>query len=121
MENKIEAAVIAAKCPKHKKMYGIRTQKMADGDWWRTWAFPIDEKRAHNEGYDATSVNGNMYYAEGYPGCPYCGSMGFVQCNKCHKLTCWNGESRLTCEWCGNDMDNIAPATEKITLKGGDI
>ena len=42
----IEAAVITAKCSKGKRTYGIRIQKMEDGDWWRTWAFPIDEKRA---------------------------------------------------------------------------
>ena len=80
----MDAAVILAKCYKTKKMYGMRSQKMNDGDWWRTWAFPIDEKRAR-------------------------------------KLSCWNGETRLTCLWCGNDMNNIATATEKFNLSGGDI
>ena len=66
----MDAAVILAKCYKTKKMYGMRSQKMNDGDWWRTWAFPIDEKRAHGEGYDTTIVQGNMYHTEEYPGCP---------------------------------------------------
>ena len=117
----MDAAVILAKCYKTKKMYGMRSQKMNDGEWWRTWAFPIDEKRAHGEGYDTTIVQGNMYHTEEYPGCPYCGTKNFVQCNKCRKLSCWNGETRLTCLWCGNDMNNIATATEKFNLSGGDI
>ena len=117
----MDAAVILAKCYKTKKMYGKKRKKMNDGDWWRTWAFPIDEKRAHGEGYDTTIVQGNMYHTEEYPGCPYCGTKNFVQCNKCRKLSCWNGETRLTCLWCGNDMNNIATATEKFNLSGGDI
>jgi len=93
----MEAAVIIAKCPKRSLIYGIRIQKMNDGDWWRTWTLSIDERKAHNEGYDATEVQGNLYCTEEYPGCPYCGTRNFVQCNKCRKISCWNGESRLTC------------------------
>lgn len=33
-----------------KHIYGISTQKMSDGDWRRTGAFPIDEHRAGSEG-----------------------------------------------------------------------
>lgn len=119
----MEATVILSKCPKQKLMYGIRTQKMNDGDWWRTWAFPIDERRAKKEGYDITRIQGSLYHTEGYLGCPYCGTKSFVQCNKCQKISCWNGEIRLNCEWCGNDMDNIVSTTEKVTfnLSGGDI
>ena len=117
----MEAAVLLAKCGKRKQIYGIRTQKMNDGDWWRTWAFPIDEHRAGSEGYDLTTVHGNLYHTEDYPGCPFCGTKNFVLCNKCHKISCWNGESRLECPWCGNDMNNIVTATEKFNLSGGDI
>lgn len=117
----MEAAVIVGKCTKRNQMYGMRTQKMKDGDWWRTWAFSIDEKRAHSEGYDETPVQGNLYHTEEYPGCPYCGTKSFVQCNKCRKLSCWNGEKKLVCTWCGYNMDNIVTATEKFNLSGGDI
>ncbi len=117
----IEAAVITAKCSKGKQTYGIRIQKMEDGDWWRTWAFPIDEKRASKESYDATKAQGNLYVTEGYPGCPYCGTKGFVQCGSCHKLSCWNGESRLVCPWCGSEMKEIVSAKEKFDVSGGDI
>ena len=117
----MEAAVILAKCPKRKLIYGIRTQKMSDGDWWRTWAFPVDDHKAHSEGYEITKVRGNLYHTEEYPGCPYCGAKGFVQCNECQKISCWNGESRLKCEWCGNDMNNMVSATGKFDVSGGDI
>lgn len=116
----MEAVVILARCSVNKLMFGMRTQKMADGDWWRTWAFPINEQRAHNEGYDKTSIEGSLYYTESYPGCPYCGKKGFVQCNKCHKLSCYNGELRLRCAWCGNDMRDITIKKE-FNLTGGDI
>ena len=117
----MEAAIILAKCSKDGQTFGIRTQKMSDGDWWRTWAFPIDEKRAQREGYDVTKVNGNMYYTKEYPGCPYCGTKSFVQCNKCHGITCLKEETSLPCQWCGRMLTNITAATEKFSLSGGDI
>ena len=117
----MEAVVILAKCSKNKSLYGMRAQKMNDGDWWRTWAFPVDERKAHKEGYDITNIQGNLYHTEDYPGCPYCGAKSFVLCNKCNKITCWKGETRLTCQWCGNDMNNIIAAIERFNLSGGDI
>ena len=117
----MEAAVILAKCPKNRQMYGMRTQKMSDGDWWRTWAFPINESRAHQEGYDMVRIHGNLYAMDEYPGCPYCGTKSFVRCDNCGKLTCWNNESILDCLWCGNRMNNIMLATERFHLYGGDV
>lgn len=117
----MEAAVIMQMCSRNKRPFGVRTQKMEDRDWWRTWSFVIDERRAQSEGYDITPVQGNLYATEEYPGCPYCGSYNFVQCNKCRKISCWNKETRMTCPWCSNDMNNIVTATEKFDLSGGDI
>ena len=117
----MEAAVILAKCPRYKITYGMRTQKMSDGDWWRTWSFSIDENRAKKEGYDETKFRGSLWYTKEYPGCPYCESKGFAQCNTCHKLMCWNGETHMTCLWCGNELSNIVTATEKFSVSGGDI
>lgn len=117
----MEAAVILAKCPKKNKTYGITTEKKEDGDWWRVWAFPIEERRARNEGFDKTIVQGNLRSTDKYPGCPHCGAKGFVQCNSCHKIACWNGETQMKCPWCGTNMDKITPATEKFNLFGGDF
>ena len=116
----MEATVILARCSKDRRAFGMRTQKMSDGDWWRMWAFPIDERRAHHEGYDTTEIRGSLKYAEGYPGCPYCGAMNFVRCGTCDKLTCYNNEVKLGCGWCGTLMTNITPVQE-FTLTGGDV
>ena len=117
----MEASVILMRCAKNHSLYGVRIQKMEDGDWWRTWTFPVDEKRAKKEGYDQEKIRGNFYSTEDFPGCPYCKSKSFVKCNKCYKLACWNGEAVIDCPWCGIHMENIVPATEKFDVSGGDI
>ena len=83
----MKASVILIRCSRNKSVFGARTQQMNDDDWWRTWAFAIDEDRAKREGYDLETVKGNLYCTDEYPGCPYCGTKSFVQCNKCGKLT----------------------------------
>ncbi len=115
----MEANILLFKCVKAKQIYGVRVQKMSDGDWWRTWTFKIDPKNAQAEGYDKTPVQGNLYSTDEYPGCPHCGAEGFVQCGKCQKISCWNGEEKMTCPWCGNYMDEIVSATDKFNVEGG--
>ena len=117
----MEASVILTKCSKNNGIYGVRIQKMEDGDWWRTWSFPVSENRAKAEGYDQEKIRGNLYCTEHFPGCPYCGTKNFVQCNKCGRLSCWHGEKAMRCSWCGNNMDNIVVATDKFNVSGGDI
>lgn len=112
----MEANILLFKCNKTNQVYGVRVQKMKDGDWWRTWTFKIKPQHAKSEGYDKTQVQGNLNSTEEYPGCPHCGTRGFVQCGKCQKISCWNGETSLVCPWCGNKMDNIVTATEKFSV-----
>lgn len=114
----MEANILLFKCSKAKRIYGVRVQKMKDGDWWRTWAFKISPKQAQHEGYDRTPVQGNLNATEEYPGCPYCGANNFVQCGNCQKISCWNGETQLTCPWCGTIMNNIVVATDKFNVTG---
>ena len=114
----MEANILLVKCPTAKKMFGIRVQKMKNGDWERTWAFKISEKQAGNEGYDNNTVNGSLNATKEYPGCPYCGTDGFVQCG-CGKLSCWNGEDELECLWCGTTMENFVSASEFEVAGGG--
>ena len=117
----MEATIIMARCLKNKKLFGMRVQKMEDNDWWRTWAFEVDERRAAKEGYQATAVEGNLYALDSYPGCPYCGAKEFVRCGTCGRLTCWNQEDKYVCAWCGNSGD-VTPATEKFHLQDiGDL
>ncbi len=114
----MEANILLFKCSRSNQLYGVRVQKMKDGDWWRTWAFKIKSQYAKREGYDRTQVLGNLNSTEDYPGCPYCGTYGFVQCVQCKKLSCWNGETSLICPWCGEEMENIIAATEKFSVTG---
>ena len=50
--------------------------------------------------------------------CPYCGSMGWVSCGGCKKLTCWgSGDRYFTCEWCGNSGE--VRESDTFDLQGG--
>lgn len=113
----VEANIILFKCPKTSQMYGVRVQKM-NGDWWRTWAFPIKPANAKSEGYDATPIQGALNETAEYPGCPYCGKSRFVQCGRCRKITCYDGEESLTCPWCGTRMEGFVTA-EQFNVDGG--
>lgn len=115
---KTEANVLLFKCGKANREYGVRIQTTPDNDWERTWAFEITPKIAKSEGFDKNKVKGNLYATDDYPGCPYCGADGFVQCSKCKKISCWDGEKNLTCAWCGAYMRNIVLTNSKFDVKG---
>lgn len=112
----MEAVIALSRCAKNKKMFGIRFERTAP-NWTYTWAFPIQEKTAHNENYDKTRISGAMIEGEEYPGCPYCESKGFFYCG-CGKLNCWNGKSRVvTCSWCGN-RGRLSCGIDSINITG---
>lgn len=113
----VEANILLFKCNKTSQMYGVRVQKIK-GDWWRTWAFKIKPANAKSEKYDETPIQGGLGVTEEYPGCPYCGKSGFVQCGRCNKITCHNGEESLNCQWCGTKMENFVTA-EQFNVAGG--
>ena len=113
-----EANVVLAKCRKSHRMYGIRIERRMNNVWYCTWAFPISETSASNEGYGSTMISGRVETAPEYPGCPYCGARGWVNCGNCGKLTCWgNDEKYFTCTWCGNSGE--VTAAETFDLQGG--
>jgi len=107
MAGPLKAKVIMARCSKNKKSFGIRIEQRGT-DWVRTWAFPINERKAKHEGFDANTVTGSLGPDNEYPGCPYCGSTGFVQCG-CKKNSCAGGIGSygdtmvITCPWCGKE------------------
>ena len=114
----MDAKVLIFKCTRVNQPIGVRVQRMEDRDWWRTWAFKISSQIASNEGYDQNQIQGNLYATEEYPGCPHCGTDGFVQCGRCKKVSCWNQEKSLVCPWCGFRMDEIVTATDKFSVTG---
>jgi len=108
------ANVMMAKCAKSGQSYGVRVEKRGN-DWVSTWAFPISDKKAKNEGYDKVSIVGSLDGVDEFPGCPYCGSDGFFQC-RCGKMTCYKDQKSLKCPWCGNNITEIV-TVEKLSVK----
>ena len=52
----MEASVLVMKCGLSRNTFGVRIQKMRDGDWYRTWAFKLNDKLAKREGYELQSI-----------------------------------------------------------------
>jgi len=117
MAGPLNATVVLGKCPKTKRLYGMRVEQRG-GDWVRTWAFPIDEQKAKHEGFEANKVTGSMNAVDDYPGCPHCGSMNFILCGRCGKISCGgDNESYFTCPWCGNSGE--LHAADRFDVSGG--
>ena len=89
MAGPLNAKIIIARCAKTKQAFGIRVEER-ENDWIRTWAFPIDEKKASKEGFDTNTISGTLQTDPEYPGCPFCGSEAFIVCS-CGKIGC-NGD-----------------------------
>ena len=101
MSEEQEAVIVLCKCGEVHKTFGIRAAKIASRKWSFTWAFPIKEASAKREGYDKTSIGGDISNDREYPGCPYCGQRGFTVCS-CGHLNCTVLKNGIfTCEWCG--------------------
>ena len=98
----VEANVVMAKCHKSGGSYGIRIEKRTNNTWYCNWAFKLSEKSAGHEGYGNSMISGRVELDAEYPGCPYCGGPGWISCDNCKKLTCYNGtDTKFTCMWCG--------------------
>ena len=114
----MEASVILAKCSVHNRTFGIRIEKR-NNDWFRTWAFEIDDAKAKREGFDRNTITGSFATDPDYPGCPYCKKHGFVRCN-CGKISCYDSANESAhCYWCNTLMNNIVYA-DKFELSGSD-
>ena len=94
--------VALCRCKEGKIPYGVGFEKVDDEKWRYTWASPIKEESAKQEGYEGTSIRGEIEPAEDYPGCPYCGGNHFIVC-QCGKQNCNNASlgELITCDWCG--------------------
>lgn len=110
-----EATVLACKCSDKRQTYGMRVERK-NGDWYRTWAFKIDESAAKNEGFDSVKIRGSFAAEDGYPGCPYCGGTAFFVCT-CGKLNCYHGGEKAKCYWC-NETKGLK-TVEELDVSGG--
>jgi hypothetical protein len=115
---KVEAQIFVSRCGTSGKLFATRVERQGN-DWIRTWAFPISEEVAKNEGFDQVTLSGNFPCTDDFPGCPYCGSVGFVHCGACGKITCDDGKSEIfTCQWCKNS--GKLTLVDSMSLTGGD-
>jgi hypothetical protein len=121
MAGPLNAKVIMARCSKTKKSFGIRIEQRGK-DWLATWAFPIDERKASREGYSADSTVNLGGNADGYPGCPHCGSGSFALC-MCEKIGCQGGARNhgsyfeYLCPWCGENCQ--MQSVSSVNVSGG--
>jgi hypothetical protein len=120
MAGPLNATVVLARCSKTKNCFGIRVEQRGK-EWVRTWAFPIDERKAKREGFDANKVNLSGQ-DDAYPGCPYCKDRGFAKCS-CDKIGCLGGLQKkgelmeYPCPWCG--QTGKMEFAESINVSGG--
>lgn len=116
----VEAIVIVSKCCKTGKLYGNRVEKKKDGKWHFTWSFKINEKIAKKEGYDKSTVVGEMVNDSTYKGCPYCNNGDWLHCEPCDHVNCYDGVSKFQkCSWCGTML--TVYETKKYKMKGGEM
>ena len=117
----MEASVLVMKCGLSRNTFGVRIQKMRDGDWYRTWAFKLNDKLAKREGYELQSISGSLIATEDFPGCPYCGAHSFYQCGNCNKIVYWDTkDTSLTCPWCNNSCDTMVQV-EQFSVDGNEF
>ena len=98
-----EAKVALCMCKEGRRPFGVRFEEY-EKDWKATWAFAIKKDGAEKrENYDKTTLKGQIRWDKDYPGCPYCGSRGFIICG-CGGLNCNNhsNNEEFVCGWCGN-------------------
>ncbi len=115
----VNATVLVFRCDKTGQSYGVRVQKMSNGDWVRTWSFPLQEEAIQFEKYEKQKIVGNFDCTEEYQGCPYCGAFGFVKCGSCGKISCYRKDMKefFTCQWCG-DSGGVSEAKDGFDVAG---
>jgi len=121
MAGPLNAKIVIARCSKNQKSFGIRIEQRGR-DWVRTWAFPLDERKAAREGYSASSSVTLSGADDDYPGCPHCGSGGIVLCG-CEKIGCAGGirsytdYEEYTCPWCNEEIE--LQLADSVDVSGG--
>lgn len=116
----LEATVIIQNCPKVNKNFAVRVEKTSHDNWQRTWSFKIDDAKIQKEHYLETKVTGSLEPTSDYPGCPHCETKEFILCGRCSKLSCYHGQEKFTCNWCGNHS-NVRQTTEKLEISGNNF
>ncbi len=116
MPERLNVVIVLAKCRSFRQSFGIRFEEKSTSHWVADWAFPIQDKKAHKEGYGQNEVRGSFGLDSVYPGCPHCHTLGFFKCS-CGKVACWDGETRVvTCPWCDSTIE-LSGSIDRIDTK----
>ena len=102
MDNK-DLVFLPIRCAKTKNEFYLRYDRAYDGVWNLTRAektLPSDVSVAKNLSSVTLDISGARLGPQ-YK-CPDCGSISYVRCGQCQKLTCYDGSGKFTCAYCGN-------------------
>lgn len=99
MSQILDAKVVLSHCNRDGRLYGMLVEERTRGNWFIKWTFPISEQRAKSEHFDKTTIDGNIEFADEYPGCAYCKQYGFWNC-PCGAYHCWDGKDEVYCTVC---------------------
>lgn len=71
------------------------------GDSWRlVHVNPLPAGTFFTPGGEMPPVGGAFMPGHGFEGCPNCGSMSFIKCAACGRLSCWDEGPVGPCGWC---------------------
>lgn len=113
-----KAQVLIFKCSKTRELFGVRIEERC-GEWYRTWAFKLNEMQIQKEHYETKiKIQSALPEDTDFNGCPYCGSHGVSLCC-CGGLSCYDGESTVTCPWC--ERQSEVTLAESFELNAGEL
>ena len=101
-----ETVMLPVKCASLHKTFYARYDYAYDGVWVLAYGLkdiPSDSSSTSVGGVSTIDIS-NSRTGPQYK-CPYCGNREFVRCGRCHKLTCYSGGGKFTCDHCGNVGD----------------
>ncbi len=101
-----EAIILPINCVTAHKIFYARYDYAYDGVWVLTYGLknmPSDRSGVFESEMSKIDIS-NSRVGPQYK-CPYCGNTDFVRCGRCHKLTCYSGGGKFTCDHCGNVGD----------------
>jgi hypothetical protein len=87
--------------------------------WETTWAYKIkSDADVQSSGSSLQQdLEGNFFFSDAYPGCPYCGKKKLALCGECNKLLCWDADqSVVVCPW---DNKTLRVSGEVDKVHGG--
>ena len=98
------AKIVAVRCMKTGKDFGIRFEKSGSDLWTATWAFkmPSNQKPGKENQHPSSKLSGRFELHQDFPGCPYCQGTVYVPCKECGHVYCHDIEKgvQTKCPWC---------------------